>query len=117
MEETIAQEAKRLLETIPEEEWIKDRYTDRHGKCCSLGHLNRLKSGDPKDYSMLNYWEENEVPSQKLRRASAIFIHTKHGESSDISYVNNTDSVNGYNEPSIKRRVMHLLNDMIEGGH
>ena len=42
----------------------------------------------------------------------------KHGYTDvDITSVNSYTGWNGYNEPVIKDRVMHLLTDMIAAGH
>lgn len=52
------------------------------------------------------------------RQLTEKFLRDKHGlEGTDISSVNNGPYVNGYTEPKIKDRVMHLINDMIEAGY
>jgi len=49
-----AREAKELLQPIPNEDFIRSEYSDEIGKCCAIGHLIRLKSEDPSDFSIEN---------------------------------------------------------------
>jgi hypothetical protein len=114
-EETIAQEALRLLSTVPEENWITDRYTDGDGKCCAIGHFNRLKSKNQNDYNDYNCYERNE---SGLRQKSAEFLAKIHKTGfADIATVNNTNRINGYNQESIKDRVINCLKDMVKAGY
>ena len=43
-----------LLEKIPDDDFIKFAITDEVSRCCAVGHLVRLKSKDPNDYSFKN---------------------------------------------------------------
>ncbi len=109
----IAKKCKELIATIPNEEFIIGQFTDRKGKCCVLGHISRLESGNPDDYEQ-DLFDRDGGLAGKLRVASADFILNKHDIGNrDIAEVNNRDNVNGYTEPEIKDRVMHLLDDMI----
>ena len=49
-----ATEAKALLEPIPADKFITGKFSDDVGKCCGVGHLVRLKSSNPNDYSGSN---------------------------------------------------------------
>jgi len=115
--ETLAQEALRLLIPIPKEEFITDTYTDGKGKCCAIGHMQRLQSMDPSDYSSYNC--SDFLAEQPIRSASRKYlsdIHNIHGH--NIASVNNGDlTINGYTEPEIKDRVIHLLTDMVAAGY
>lgn len=116
--ETIAQEALTLLSAVPAERFQSDFFTDNVGKCCVIGHYNRLKSLDPNDYSQrLSDWTEHS-PGNALRNASAVYLSKNlHFVNIDISSVNNSESINGYTEPEIKDRVIHLLEDMVKAGY
>lgn len=119
--ETVAQEALRLLKDIPSNEFLFGRYSDGHRRCCSVGHYIRLKSLDPTNYSIencndsLNDNSPLENPLE-LRLRSRHFLLSKK-ESGDIASVNNCDKIFPYNEPEIKDRVIHLLEDMVEAGY
>lgn len=49
-----AQQALDLLSPIPEDDFIKFKFTDNLSKCCTLGHLSRICSDNPENYSMEN---------------------------------------------------------------
>ena len=116
--ETIAQRAKRLLEAIPENEWITSFYTEPDRKvCCAIGHFQRLSSDNPSDYSQKNCSDGSE--SLELRKVSSEYLQevfrTKPTDCVDIAYINNKPFKN-YNQTIPKQRVMALLADMIEAG-
>tara|TARA_R110000868_G_scaffold14426_3_gene67161 strand:+ start:15888 stop:16244 length:357 start_codon:yes stop_codon:yes gene_type:complete len=113
--ETVAQEALRLLLEIPAEDFITDRFSDGKGKCCAIGHYTRLKSNNPLDYGNDNCID---LGNSLLRRRSSHFLVKKHNLNSfnNIATVNNANNVNGYTEPVIKDRVIHLLKDMVNEG-
>lgn len=110
MEETIAQEARRLLSPIPEEQFTVCQYENNAGdKCCSMGHINKAKSGNP-------FGSEFE---RVLRRSAADFLMKKARRYHD--YYGNLVGVNDgkdplYQQKTPKRRVMKLLDDMIAAG-
>jgi hypothetical protein len=113
--ETIAQKAYRLLSSIPAEQWCVGEFSDGVGACCALGHWTRLNSDNPEDYSEDNCWEDS---SCDLRKASRKFMEDTYGYTyANIASVNNETEYNGYNEPVIKERVLHLLTDMITAGY
>lgn len=120
-QETIAQEALRLLSPIPHDEWIEHYFTDEKGKCCVLGHYSRLK-GNPQDYSNANCAgmsnDEAHATLVKFSNATRNYLANHHEQSyGDISHVNNAPNINGYTEPLIKDRVIHFLKDMVEAGY
>jgi hypothetical protein len=49
-----AKKALELLSPIPSKEFTTDRYSDGVGRCCSVGHLNRITSKDPNNYHINN---------------------------------------------------------------
>lgn len=112
--ETIAQKALRLLRTVPASDFITGQFTDGSGKCCAIGHFHRLKSKNPDNYSPVNC-EDNH--NGILRKKSIAFMKQKHDMSGvTIAHVNNEDYYNGYTEPTIKGRVVHMLKDMVKAG-
>lgn len=53
--ETItATQALALLLPVPAQEWITGDFTDENRACCAIGHLKRLTSPNPGDYSYRN---------------------------------------------------------------
>lgn len=56
-----------LLEPIPKEEWMVRSFTNTKDKCCSVGHLQRLTSNDPSDYSYNNCTDSNHLQSRSFR--------------------------------------------------
>lgn len=118
MEKLTASKAKELLMPIPKEDWITGEFTDEIGKCCAIGHLTRLTSGNPANYSIDNCRDFGKR-KDLLRSASNAFLqkHLGHATPYDLSIVNNEDDVNGYTEDNPKDRVMHLIEDMIKAGY
>jgi hypothetical protein len=111
--ETIAQEALRLLSPIPAEDFITDAYSNGVDKCCGIGHYQRLKR-NPNDYSLENC---TDLFRGDLRESTYKFIMEKHGLFYDLSSVNNCEDINGYTQPEIKDRVIALLEDMVKAGY
>ena len=115
--ETLAQKALRLLNEVPSDEFITGDYTDKVGKCCAIGHLERLTK-DPSDYSNKNCYDNTTTFGYAVRTASTKFIKEKHNtDYACIAEVNNKPRLNGYTEPVIKDRVIHLLKDMVAEGY
>lgn len=105
--ESVAQEALRLLSSVPKEEWITGKYTDRVGKCCGAGHYCRLKR-NPESYSMSNC-------SEDLSFGFIIDIK-RFLEGVDLFMVND-GGVEKYNQDNPKDRVIALLEDMVKAGY
>lgn len=117
-EETEAEKMYRLLNPIPKENWITNKFTDEMGKCCFIGHYSRLISKNPSDYSDENcndwydYKQRGNARNLTLRFLQSIGYTNHNGAS-----VNNVNNINGYTEDNPKDRVMHLLKDMIKAGY
>lgn len=116
--ETVAQEALRLLTPIPKEDFITGLFTDGGGRCCAIGHIKRLQSDNPSDYSSDNC-SDAFTADIAIRTASTKYLKEVHNANwlVSIASVNNNNDINGYTEPVIKDRVIHLLNDMIAAGY
>ncbi len=117
--ETTAQKALRLLSEVPKEQFIVDDFTDNIGKCCAIGHYQRLTSKNPNDYSRENCDDSYiEIEDSPIRTISEKFL-LKYGMGYSylsIANINNKPNINGYTEPEIKDRVIHLLEDMVAEG-
>lgn len=109
--ETTAQKYLRLLSDIPAEDFIAGWYSNEKDKCCAMGHIERLSSHNPKDYSSRNCMD-----NMKLRTYSNEFLLKHKKIDVNMSFVNDNVSVY-YPEPEIKDRVIHLLKDMVEAGY
>ncbi len=104
--ETIAQEAKRLLEPIPEDRWMEYNYAS--GNCrCAMGHWNEYKTGDA-----WNCTFETQLNNEVRKYASAIGIKGNWVNDVTISLVND-GAIESYQQRTAKQRVMALLDDMI----
>lgn len=99
---------------IPEDQFITNTFTDTVGRCCAIGHVIRLKSKNPNDYRYDNCSDDH---FGSLRSASKTYLYNTHGADKSIAAVNNHDNINGYAEPVIKDRVIHLLNGMVAAGY
>lgn len=115
-----ATKAKELLLPIPKEDFLLGRFSDEEGKCCAVGHLIRLTSKKPNDYSSYNCWDFNDIRYEPVgvfcRDTIRKFIKNKHKETGDLSIVNNKNTINGYNQDNPKDRVIALFDDMIKEG-
>lgn len=108
---TNAAQIKAIIEPIPEEKFITCIYGDYQGNSCFLGHIHRAL--DPTEDNF--YGDGDGYGARQLTRK---FLEEKYGlSSSDGTSVNNYKGVNGYNEDTPKKRVMHLLKDMIKAGY
>ncbi len=103
------QQAIKLLEPIPKEEFTTTVLWDGNNKCCSLGHLNRLLSKDPTNYVNAEY-----TPSKVMDFSNRVrkFINKKSNQQAGIITVNDYNTVNGYNEGNPKDRIIHLFTEM-----
>lgn len=133
-----ATKAKELLLSVPKEDFIIGDFTDRKSKCCAVGHLVRLVSNNPNDYSLENcglpildiYPKDEDALAKDPKSQVAALAYKKAvkflrdaGYSGhdwvlpDMAEVNNTTEINGYTEDNPKDRVIHLLDDMIAAGY
>jgi hypothetical protein len=77
------------------------------GRSCFLGHIHRhFDPDDPR--------AEGDYGGYGARSLTEQFLMEKHGLSEvNGAHVNNAPDVNGYTEPVIKDRLMHMINDGI----
>jgi len=102
--ETVAQKALRLLEPIPAEDFLAEKFTDGLGRCCVIGHYMRLTSENPMDFSFYNcrdlYWSDLRLESEKF------------------SPGRNIVKVNNSSPPETrKNNIIAFLEDMIAAGY
>ena len=127
--------AKKLLEPIPPTQFITSAFSIPHKQqCCAVGHLQRLTSKNPEDYSENNCRDfkgglfQEATPSRILapdvfnfaRITVQQFFEEKFSlPDTDLSDVNNSSKgyFGNYFEKDPKDRVIHLLNDMIADGY
>jgi len=120
---TTAQQIKDILEPIPAELFQTDYFGHTqapdaknsgeidNGCSCALGHIHRHF-----------YPHDKEAVGDRCgfgaRQLTNNYLSDKHRIfGASIVAVNNKQSINGYTEPEIKDRVMHLLDDMIRDGY
>lgn len=112
-----AKKALEILTPIPPEKFIVlsyQGYSDKTSGCAiGLIHMHFFPGGHP-----VNSLEIEAENGYGIRQLSKNFLSEKHGVvGEDITSVNNKSETNGYTEPEIKDRVIHLLNDMAEAGY
>lgn len=103
-----AQEMKDILEPIPADQWCAWHF-HLGTQCCFLGHINKAIKDNP----------SGDFNGFGARQLTAKYLKEKHGitDGSSGASVNNEPTINGYTEPVIKDRVMHLIDDMIKDGY
>lgn len=108
--ETIAQEAKRILEPIPAKQWMMYNYCNAtEDKCCGMGHLNKAISG----CAIISSFES------KIRSSAIAYLvaSEKYGDgTSGFASINDNNSLH-YTQKTPKKRVLALLDDMIKAGY
>ena len=115
------------LKAIPTENFLTGIFTNGVDKCCAVGHLNRLNSKNPEDYSQSNCSDYNWMQSEEerlqtfnpIRGLSARFLTPKYPNpndeySRDLSGVNNTSFGSIYKQATPKERVIACLEDMLK---
>ena len=125
-----ATQAKELLLPIAKEDFLLDKFTNKINKCCAIGHLVRLTSDNPSDYTtencvdfdlsdfpIINPKEGAEEVHDFARTKVNKFLLKEYDEDENLATVNNCDLVNGYNQDNPKDRVIALLDDMIKSGY
>ena len=108
-----AVEARSLLIGIPKKDFLTHYFSNDIGKCCSVGHLVRLKSSDPNSYDQPLSDAYNGEVSEFVREDVKRFIKKKYNQWATLASVNNNNDINGYNQDNPKDRVIALLDDMI----
>lgn len=110
-----------LIKDIPKGNFIDTIFTDEKESCCVIGHIMRLTSKDPNDYSIKNcgtnsILDDREEYIEFIRQTTLEFNMLYNNKSYDISIVNNGLS-DVYIQEEIKDRVVAMLEDMIENGY
>jgi hypothetical protein len=104
---TSFKQMKVIIEPIPADQFCRYCYFDGE-RSCFLGHIHRHIN--PKDESA--WGDKNGYGARQLTEQMLKEVHDIHDR--DGSMVNNHPTVNGYTEPVIKDRVMHMIEDGIE---
>lgn len=123
-----ASEVLALIKPIPSEQIIVGRFSDGVDKCCIIGHVTRLTSKNPSDYSDKNCSDRNRdgLCVSPVRSLTSQYMEEKHLHSiffgevfskyNSISEVNN-GVVPEYKQPEPKDRCVAFLQDMIKEGY
>lgn len=106
---TKAQQIKDIIKPIPADQFCIGHYENSDkSQCCVLGHIHKHFGSDA----------EGDGQGYGARQLSNEFLTEKHNlPFENIASVNNDTDINGYTEPVIKDRVMHLVEDMIAAGY
>ncbi len=100
-----------MLTPIPKEEFTTGVFSRPSVKqCCAMGHLRRLLSKNPDNYSAANDFNKK---VNKLDDKVQEYTKKKHGYAYGIPSINDRDDINGYNEDNPKDRIMHVLKEML----
>lgn len=108
-----AQKALDLIKDIPKEDFIKFSFTNGIDKCCTTGHLCRLTSGKPDDYSLKNCTGENNQELMGFRISIMDFMKSRYGNQVGLIFIN--DNCNSILE--VKQKIIYLFKDMIKDGY
>jgi len=122
-ERALIQKTLDQVNGIPSEQIITSHFSNGVDKCCVVGHLVRLASENPSDYSVENcrdfHWNGGLNTSKMLpiRGLVAKFVDPRYPNPIDpgaqcISYVNNGMS-SKYEQATPKERVVAVLEDML----
>jgi len=95
---------KEIIEPIPADQFCVDVYENLRGQCCFLGHIQKHISGKA----------NSDFYGSGTRILTRTFLLEVHNRRADGAEVNNGTNVNGYTEPIIKDRLMHMINDGIK---
>lgn len=115
METINAKKALEIIEPIPAEQFCTGVFDNEMGQCCVIGHICKaLTANTGGGYNGDAYADYDGFGIRGLSRE---FIKKHHNIPDSIASVNNNIDVNGYTEPVIKDRVVHLLKDMILAGY
>jgi hypothetical protein len=103
---------KEIIEPIPADQFITRYFGNISGQSCFLGHIHRKMNpvNDPTDFF-------GDGDGYGARRLTAKFLREHHKINVNGAAVNNSPGINGYNEPEIKDRLMHMINDGIAAGY
>tara|TARA_R110000782_G_scaffold21110_4_gene56941 strand:- start:14511 stop:14852 length:342 start_codon:yes stop_codon:yes gene_type:complete len=108
VEKEVIQKAFNQISEIPSENIITSVFSNDIDKCCVIGHLQRLNSENPSDYSSLNCCDFTE---NRIRVLSKQFFSDNNFLS--IATVNN-GGIKAYPQETPKERSLALLADMLK---
>lgn len=108
---TSFKQIKEIIEPIPADQFCTDTFEDDKGCCCFLGHINKHLTGSA--IPNINDWHEKR-DGFGARALTTRFIEEVHKVYGSGVHVNNSPNINGYNEPEIKDRLMHMIEDGIK---
>lgn len=102
-------QVRSFINTIPSSDFITNSY-ESDGKYCTLGHINRAASnGESCSRSTV------EIP---FRNSTLKYLKEEHNIGyTDVVDVNDTPDINGFVQETPKKRVLALLDDMIQKGY
>lgn len=111
---TKAQEILDIISPIPADKFITGKFgywdNPENGQSCFIGHINRALNPDGSPFGNHQGFGARQLTQKFLGEVHNLW-------DCDGADVNNEDFINGYNEPEIKDRIMHLLNDMVKAGY
>lgn len=116
-------EAKQLLEQVPEDDFTASVFTNG-SKCCAVGHLTRLTSEDPEDYSTDNCNGRSDramklsITTLAYNTVPVVMDKTLDtlGNWLNLAEINNHQS-DFFPQESSKERVLAALDILIKEGH
>lgn len=107
-------EAIKIVEAAPEYSWGVGSI-DFDGKCCFLGHLAKARGINTEDLGTNKILSNPDI--QAIDTKIVDFVYKTHSQDIVRCYtINDTTTVNGYNEDHPKARMLHVLRDMKEAG-
>lgn len=104
---TKAQDMIDIIKPISDKKFCENTYINDSGQCCFLGHIHTHINGEAL----------GDLEGYGARELTRKFIDEIHGINADGADVNNGPLINGYKEKNPKKRIMHLLTDMLEAGY
>ena len=108
------EKALELIKPLKPSEFIEMAYSDGKGKCCVMGHITRLTSDNPTDYSIKNCDAMKAERLKELRqKANRILKDESFYSISKLAIINNGGNSN-YPQKTIKGRVVAALKDIIK---
>ena len=104
---TTFQQIKEIIEPIPADQFCTKKFENEKGQCCFLGHIHKHIDGNA------YYGDGDGHGARELTRL--FFVDLKISVYRlDGTDVNNRNNINGYTEPIIKDRLMHMIEDGIK---
>ena len=101
---TTFKQIKEIIEPIPFDKFCIGKYQNYYGQRCFLGHIHKHIDGDA-------YCGDGR--GNGARALTQRFL-ADHGILADGADVNDGNDIEGYTEPIIKHRLMHMIEDGIK---